>query len=319
MKFTRRIRQVAESLLACLGLSVLPFLPRNWIVRLSRRLGNTAFRLCRNLRKRATANLDIAFGSSLSFEEKQAIARESFETFSLTVLDLFWFGMFSRKRIETYVKFDPSFNFYFNTAPAVVVTGHLGNWEVLGQAVALHGDPCVSVAAPLENPFVDWMLNRFRRATGQEIVEKKGAMKTLIKALREGGRTALLMDQNTLPSDGGEFVDFFGLSVPISKAVSALIRRTGADIVFIFCVADNDGRYTAYALPPFSAKGAEVSDDEITQAVAEMLECEIRKHPGQWLWMYKRWKHVPPGASPEGYPFYARGTSGRETVSPETR
>lgn len=306
MKIHRRIRQIVESLLVCLGLSVLPLFPRSWILNLSKRLGNAAFRLCPSLQKRAIANLDVAFGPTLSAAEKEKIAKASFRIFSIVILDLFWFSMFSKKRIETYVKFDPSFNFYFNTAPAVVVTGHLGNWEVLGQAMALHGDPCVSVAAPLANPFVDQILNRLRRATGQQIAEKKGAIRTLIKVLKKGGRTALLMDQNTLPSNGGQFVDFFGLSVPISKAVSALLKRTEADIVFIFCIADNEGGYTAYALPPYKVHGKEVSVDEVTQTVAGILEREIRKYPGQWLWMYKRWKYIPPGTSPEGYPFYAK-------------
>ena len=305
MKFQRKARHIAESLLICLGFSVLPFLPRSGILKLSHWLGNMAFRVCGKLRKIAMANLDVGFGSTLSRKDKEAIAHDSFRTFSLLLLDLFWFSVFVKKRMATYVHFDPSFDSLFNTKPAVVVTGHLGNWEVLGQAVTLRGNSIVSVVTPLANPFADRMLNRFRRLTGQKVATRKGAVRMLIKVLRSGGRTVLLMDQNTLPEDGGEFVNFFGLPVPVSKAAYALSDRTGADIVFVFCLAEG-AQYTAYATSPLKVHKSNGSNKRITQTVAAMMEEAIRKHPGQWLWMYKRWKYIPQEANPEKYHFYAR-------------
>jgi len=306
MKFPRTVRQIAESLLVCLGFCVIPFLPRKWVLGLSIWLGNRAFRVCGKLRKTAMANLDIAFGPELSQEDKERVCKGSFRTFSLVLLDIFWFGVLSGRRIPSYVRFDSSFEFYFNTRPAVVTSAHLGNWEIMGQAVALRGHPCTSVAAPLANPFVDRVLNRLRRVTGQGVAERGGAIRTLMKALRRGGRTALLVDQNILPADGGEFVDFFGLPVPVSKAPAALSARTGAGIVFIFCVGNGAGHYTAYALPPFNVGRETGLKSGATQKLAGMIESVVRKHPDQWLWMYKRWKYVPRGALLKKYPFYAK-------------
>jgi KDO2-lipid IV(A) lauroyltransferase len=304
MKTLKPARHFVEALLACLASWILPFLPRNAILGMSKTLGNTAFRCCRQLRSVAMANLDIAFGNSLSFEEKEAIIKDSFRTFTLVLIDLFWFGRSTAKRIQNCVKFDPSFDHYLKTNPAIIISGHFGNWEVMGLATALHGAPSMSVAMPLANPFVDSILNRLRRVTGQQIVTREGAVRKIITHLKSGGKTGMLMDQNTLPNDGGEFVPFFNLPVPVSKAASSLARRTDAAIVFAFCLLDQNGNYTLRALPPIRPEPGDQHD--LTPAIARIMEELIRQHPGQWLWMYKRWKFIPADSPPDNYPFYAR-------------
>jgi Kdo2-lipid IVA lauroyltransferase/acyltransferase len=310
MKIWRQIRKVGEAVLVCLGMLFIPFLPRTLLVSLARSLGNAAFRLSGKLRRIALANLDVAFGSSLTTGKKEAIARESFQTFALVVLDLFWFSVFSNKRISARCRFDKSFYNYLDRAPVVAVTGHFGNWEVMGQAASLVGKGPLgplSVATPLDNAFVDWMLRRWRRNTGQGIVKREGAIKTVIKLLRKGGRVALLMDQNTLPEEGGVFVSFFGLPVPVSKAAFAMAAWTDSDIVPAYCLLEEHGmRYVAYGSDPIKVDRQADNEEKITQAVTRAMEDIIRRNPGHWLWMYKRWKYIPPGAPGEKYPFYAR-------------
>jgi len=307
MKMLRQIRKVGEAVLVCLGMLFIPFLPRTWLVGLARGLGNASFALSGKLRRIALANLDVAFGASLTADRKQAIARESFQTFALLILDLFWFSIFSGKRIPAYLRFDPSFRNYFDKAPLIVVSGHFGNWETMGLGMSQRGNAPVSVAASLDNVFVDWILRRLRGNTGQGIVKRDGALRTLTKLLKEGCRVALLMDQNTLPEEGGVFVDFFGLPVPVSKAAYALAAWTGTEIVPVFCVLDEHGmRYAAYAGDPIKVDRNADSEVKITQAVTRAMEDAIRRNPGHWLWMYKRWKHIPAGAPAEKYPFYAR-------------
>jgi len=307
MKIWRQIRKVGEALLVCLGMIFIPFLPRTWLVGLARGMGSAAFSLSGKLSRIALANLDVAFGDSLTKDRKEAIARESFQTFALLVLDLFWFSVFCKKRISACLRFDPSFRNYFDKAPLIIVSGHFGNWETMGLGMSLMGNPPVSVAASLDNVFVDWMVRRLRGNTGQRIVKRDGAIRTLTKLLKEGCRTALLMDQNTLPEEGGVFVNFFGLPVPVSKAAYALAAWSGAEIVPVFCVLEENGmRYTGYASDPIKVDRDKDSEVEITQAVTSVVEEAIRRNPGHWLWMYKRWKSIPPGAPADRYPFYAR-------------
>ena len=309
MRARRRIRQVFEVVLLGIACVTIPVFPRFLVVRLSRVLGALAYSFCPKMRRIAIANVSLALGADLSESERLAIARGSFQSFALLVLDLFWFAYFTERRVKRMVKFDTSFDAFFSTQPLVVMTGHLGNWEVLGLALALRGAPCLSVAAPLLNPFADRFLNSVRRRTGQRIASQRGAIRMLLKELKSGGRTALLLDQNTLPRDGGEFVDFFGLPVPMSKAAAALVEHSKAPVMFVYCLADRRGYYTAYALPKLDAAGEGMKGTEITRAVAGMIEKAVAKDPAQWLWMYRRWNYIPDEHDRSGYPFYARKVS----------
>ena len=316
MNLRRRVRWLGESLLVCIALSTIPFLTRRAAVRLANGLGNLGFRCSARLRKMSLANLAVAL-PELPASEREQVARQSFRTFALTIVDMFWFGRFTDSRIRQLVSFDASFDLYWQAKPGVIVTGHFGNWEVLGLAIALHGDPCMSVAMPLNNTFADLVLNRFRRLTGQSVVERRGAVRRIIKVLRDGGKTAMLLDQNTLPDEGGAFVDFFGLPVPVSKAAATVAARAGATIVFVFCCADASGAYTAHAR---STDGGEGDDEtRVTQMLTNTLEREVRQRPGQWLWMYKRWKYIPGNAPAERYPYYAQSFTHEEEKSGEEK
>jgi KDO2-lipid IV(A) lauroyltransferase len=299
------IRHLAEVLLFHIGFLILPLLPRRVTVGLALTLGDIGYRFARKTRRLAFWNLDIVFGDAKSASEKAALARESFRSFALTMLDLFWFGLFTERRLRRWVRFDPSCESLLNVSPLIVPTAHLGNWELLGQATALRKPGVVSVAAPLENPWVDALLSRARSRTGQRIVPRQGAARALLRALKEGGAVGLLLDQNTTPREGGGFVDFFGLPAPISLAAATLAIRCEATILPAFCVHAGDGSYVCFALDPIPApRGAD--PETVTAAIARAFETGIRRHPGQWLWMYRRWKYVPVGGDRARFPRYAR-------------
>jgi KDO2-lipid IV(A) lauroyltransferase len=308
MKSRGRIIEIAEALLAAVGLALIPLLPRCGAVALARWLGSTAFRFSRRERRIALANVDLAFGPSRSADEKLAIVRESFQVMTQVMVDLFWFRLRTAERLRRHVSFDPLYQaHYVAHAPCIVVTAHFGNWEVMGLAVALDGHPLHSVAMPLKNRYVDAMLSRARKLTGQEVVPRRGAVKALLRILRHGGRTAFLMDQNTLPDEGGQFVDFFGRAVPVSGAAEMLSLRTGAPVLCAYCDMDDVGNYLWRSFPPVFPG---TDGPGITQRTTGMLEELLRQRPGLWLWMYKRWKFIPPGGDPSRYPYYARQLSG---------
>jgi lauroyl/myristoyl acyltransferase len=217
-----------------------------------------------------------------------------------------WFALWTRRRIRRYVRFDPSFEPYFDTAPLMAITAHIGNWEALGLAVALRGDALLSVAAPVKSPVANRFMLRMRRITGQRVVAKRGAVRGLIKELRAGGRIGLLMDQNTLPTRGGIFVTFFGLQASMSDVVATLCSRTGAPFMVSCCIPDASGYYTVYGLPIVSPEGsAGTAARGASQLVADQLEQIIRRYPDHWLWAYKRWKYIPNGLDADRYPFYS--------------
>jgi KDO2-lipid IV(A) lauroyltransferase len=310
------VRLPCEAALVLLAWLILPWLPRRAIVALARGLGGAAWALCGRLRRVALANLAAVYGETLPAAERARIGRGAFTTFALVALDLFWFGAFTRSRLRRTVQFDASMDPLFATAPLVAVTAHLGNWEVLGLAVAERGAPLLSVAATVKSRVGIVLMNMVRRRTGATLAPQKGALRTLMRALRDGARVALLMDQNTREDEGGEFVEFFGLPAAVSKAAAALCARTGAPLFVACCVADEHGVYRAEGLPLITVGPAGVPEAQATAEMTRALERLIRRHPAAWMWMYKRWRYVPPGADAARFPFYAEPV--RRAAGPAT-
>lgn len=301
----RRVRRHLEAPLIRLAMVVIPNLPRAAILTLAQGLGPIACVLSRRYRRIAQANAALVFGESHATADVRKITRQAFRTFSLVSLDMFWFSRDCAARVERYVHFDDSCQAYFDNEPAIVVTAHFGSWELLAIALAARGHPTMTVVAKLDHPAADALLHRIRTASGQIVVGRAGALSRVIEHLGKKGRTALAVDQNIMPQEGGCFVDFFGVPAAMTRATSTLSRKAGAPVIPMFCRAERDGTYCVYALPelwPLKGESAEA----FAQRIAHVFEAEIRSRPEQWLWMYKRWKSFAPGRDRQGYPFYAQ-------------
>lgn len=288
-----------------LGFLIIPWLPRKAVVFLAKIFSVIAFDIGGRDKKVAMANLRVAF-PGLDNAARGEIAKESFFSFGLMLLDLFWFSVNTRQRIQKWIKKDDSFDYILQKRPLIALTAHLGNWEIMGQFTAMNSPGLVSIAAKFSNPFVQKFIIRQRTVTGQEIIPQHGALRVLLRKLREKCLTALLADQNTLPAEGGEFVDLFGIPASVARTAAALQGHTGVDVIFVYCVADKKGVYTVKGLKPLTGDEIKSSGIDLTRKSVQMLEEVVRMHPGNWIWSYKRWKYVPAGHARERFPFYAR-------------
>ncbi len=307
-----RLRQALEAPAMRLGLAVVPRLPRRAVLGLARALGDGAYLFSARSRRLGLANLDLAFGAEKTPAEKRRILRNSLRHFSLVMLDLLWFSRNSAARMERWFEVAPSMRDAMAVRRARVgVTGHFGNWELIGRYWAMSAGGLMSVAMPLKNPTVDAMLRQARQMTGQQIVEREGALKKLVRCLRDGGTVGLLLDQNTDPDEGGTFVEFFGKPVAVSPAAGILAPMTGAEIVFGYVLPRADGTYLGdiphvVSAAEIAALDRKTAAQELTQRITGFYEEAIRARPECWLWSYKRWRHVPPGMSKDGFPYYAK-------------
>jgi lauroyl/myristoyl acyltransferase len=308
----KTIRQAVEAPLMRVGLAVLPRLPRWLVLALARVMGGTAYVCSRRSRRLGLENLDLAFGDTKTPAEKRRILRRSLQHFSLVMLDLLWFTRDSAARMQRWFVAAPSMEAAMGERIAQVgVTGHFGNWELMGRYWALAGGGIMSVAMPIKNPAIDELLQRVRGDTGQQLVARDGALKKLVRHLRGGGIVGLLLDQNTAPAEGGIFVDFFGLPVAVSPAAGLLAPLTNAQIIFGYVLPRADGTYLGEI--PYVLSAAEIAAldrasaaREITQRITTYYEEAIRARPDCWLWSYKRWRYIPAGMTPDGFPCYAQ-------------
>lgn len=307
LKVVRRKIEFALTLAACWLIAPLP---RRAVLALARALGALGYHFAGRLKAVGRANLDVVFGDTLSPKEKVRILKASCCTFALVTLDLAWFSRNTAARVNAYTAFERDPAEVIGGKPYICITGHFGNWEALGLAASLRGYPLSSVAMPLKNPVIDQLLRRQREATGQIILDREGAVRSMLRTLKEGGRVALLLDQNTQLIEGGIFVEFFGVPATVSAAAASLAYRTGTDIAFGFSIPDANGCYHIHVPPvivppPYHRDSADQAILELTRRITRVYEDMIRAHPECWLWLYKRWKHVRPGDSRERYPFYS--------------
>jgi KDO2-lipid IV(A) lauroyltransferase len=176
----------------------------------------------------------------------------------------------------------------------VFATAHYGNWEALGKAVTVKtGLKMVAVGRELDSEAMNKIITASRERFGTEVISKHGAMRKLVKALKEDKTVGVLVDQNTA-EDEGVLIKFFGKEARQTPVLSVLARRFDAAIVPIFCEYSGFDRYKlTFYEPIFCAKTDDVERDilECTQAQADVIEAQIRKNPNVWFWFHKRWKN----------------------------
>jgi len=311
-KFYRKIRAPFERGITHLAIAIIPRLPRRGVLGLANLGGWAGYQFDRRSREIGLANLNIVFGDTRSAAEKKRILKTSFVTMARTLLDTFWFAHHPAKRLEKYVTLDESALVFFEPKAHICMTAHFGNWEVLGQMSGHKGRPLSSIATPVKNETVNKHFIRAREATGQKIIPREGALRKLIKVLREGGKTAFLADQNTPETEGGIWIDCFGLPAQVTAAPAALAGRTKTEILIGFCMPQPGGRYRVYAtekFPPLETVNEETVRT-LTEKINAATEREILCHPECWLWMYKRWKTKKPGEESAEYPFYSTAAKG---------
>jgi KDO2-lipid IV(A) lauroyltransferase len=177
---------------------------------------------------------------------------------------------------------------------ALMLTAHLGNWELLTLAPALTGYPLTVVARALDSRALDAWADRLRRTAGVEVVDKRDALRPALAALRRGRLVGVLLDQNASRREG-VFVPFFGRPASTSRAVAVLALRTQTPILPAFTRRLVPGRHQIVVHPPLALPVP--TDREVVQALTarctEAIEAAVRATPDQWLWAHDRWRTRP--------------------------
>jgi KDO2-lipid IV(A) lauroyltransferase len=180
----------------------------------------------------------------------------------------------------------------------LIITGHLGAWELSSFYHSLMGHPMGMVIRRLDNRRLDKYVNGIRCMHGNNVVHKDDFGRGLLTAMRAGGTVGILMDTNMTPPQG-EFVRFFGIEACTGTGLAHIARKTGAAVLPGFMLWEpGERRYVLRFGPEVEIPRTEnVAADilEGTQRCTGALESWIRRYPDQWLWIHRRWKTRPPG------------------------
>jgi len=177
---------------------------------------------------------------------------------------------------------------------AVLISGHIGNWELMGQAIAAAGYPIATIAKPFYDPRVTRWLDDWRTSHGLQVVwrDEGNAGKTILRVLRQNGLMGFLIDQNTRTA--GDFVPFFGRPAFTPTTPAAIALRTGAPIIFCWHHRRQKLHKLRFERIGYAPAGDFQQDVAALTAILNMrLESAIRTVPEQWVWMHARWGRAP--------------------------
>ena len=254
----------------------------------------------------ALSNLEVAFGGAFSLEQRRKMARESFQHFARTMVDLLWSPRLTQENFSQFIELQNFGETARDTGPErslMIACYHYSNFEWLSLACGFLDLKGTIISQEFKNPSLDPIFKKLREQSGHELIPRDRGIMRLYKVLRRKGRTALLVDLTVPPSQGAVAINCFGLKTSITSAHAWLHERTGVPIVPAHCEPLANGRYRLVFHPKI-ANTADMTHQEIAQACWNSFEPYVRKNPAPWLWMYKYWRYRP--ANPDRpYPFYA--------------
>lgn len=187
-----------------------------------------------------------------------------------------------------------------NETGVVLLTGHFGNWEVVGYTMAALGFPNTAIARRLDNPYLDAYVIGQREMRGMTILDKRGATTVAPGLLDRKGAVSFIADQDA--GGKGLFVDFFGRPASTYKAIGLLAMQHNAPVVIGYGQRRKEKYHFEIGVQRIIYPHEWADQDDplrfITQEYTHALEEVIRTAPEQYLWLHRRWKHRPKGEEP---------------------
>ena len=265
-------------------------------------IGMAAFLAFRRLRDVGGLNLKRAF-PALEESQRHSILRGVYRSLGKQLAEFCCMPSYSAEEASRFIRYD-GLDTYLRARErgkgVLVLTGHLGAWELSSFYHSLMGFPMGMVIRRLDNPLIDAMVNRIRCLHGNKVLHKDDFARGLLSEMRAGGTVGILMDTNMTPPQG-VFVPFFGTQACTASGLARVARKTGAAVLPGFLLWEQEERrYVLHFGEELELAATEDHEEDArvnTAHFTAVIEGYIRQYPDQWLWMHRRWKTRPPGES----------------------
>jgi Kdo2-lipid IVA lauroyltransferase/acyltransferase len=273
--------------------------PIEWNLRTARWIGTLWWRFDERHRLMAADHLRTAYASTLSEAEVERIVRASFQHFVMLAIEfmqaprLLNEGTWSR--FVKLIEFEPTLRLLLREKSVIFLTGHFGNWELMGQVLSLLCMDITAVMRPLNNDYLNRYIVAIRARRGLRLLTKKEVAAESQEILDQGGALAFIADQDA--GRKGMFVPFFGRPASTYKSIGLLAMSAECPIVVGYCRRiGTEFRYEVGVQGTLMPSDWSEQPDPlrwITERYTALLEQAIRSSPEQYLWHHRRWKTKP--------------------------
>ncbi|MFL5616211.1 MAG: lysophospholipid acyltransferase family protein [Gemmatimonadaceae bacterium] len=266
-------------------------------------LGTLGYRPLKIRREVVERQVRAAF-PELSLDEVLRIARASYAHLGRTTTETALVPLYDRERIIDMFEAVEGWSIIEERLARdkglILVSGHLGNWELGGAYLAARGVPMQAVARYMENPLFDRYLTSTRERIGMTVVHDDEAVRRVPRSLRGGNAVAFLIDQGAVGL-ASTWVPFFRRLAKTPRGPAVFALRLGAPIVFGVALRQPSGRFrlTFEPIDSTPSGNVEADVDRIVADYTAALERWVRRAPEQYFWHHRRWKHQRPGTPPE--------------------
>ena len=284
-------------------IKVLRLMNRKQSIAFMRYIGRIAFIFARHERKNTIKHLSMAYANEKSSEEIHALGKQVFLNIAACAADAVRLPVLvADGTIDTILDvedFDKFERYVAKGNGVILMTGHYGNWELLGTWLVRNGINLKVVAKKSYDPRLDKLIVDYRNEAGYANTARGNAVKSVVKGLLNGAVYGLLFDLDTKVK--GVFVNFFGRPAHTATIPVVLSKQLGSPVVPVFIKLNKDFTYKIMCFDALEFVDTGDDDKDIvtnTQICSDFYEKMIRRYPEQWIWMHKRWKKQPQGKIP---------------------
>jgi len=278
---------------------ILMFLPKSVRKSFFSFLALIAYHISTKYRRVVAQNLNFAFDGKISKQEIKEITKYSFKNLLYNFLHILEIRNSTQEELLSRVHFigkEKLDKIHQEGRAIIYVTPHYSSWELGGASLGLLVEPVACVYKKMKNPIYEsWLLEGRSKFTNTNL-EKSHVVKPLIRLIKQGKASAILMDTNINPKDG-LMVNFLGKTIRQTSTPAYLARKFNAAIVPIAIRTDDEEHYTITAYDEIKVDKSEDEKADLlkaTQAQADWLSELIRREPKFWFWLHKRWKNDHP-------------------------
>lgn len=272
-------------------------IPRPRARKLGNFLGDLGFWLDRRHREIALSNLAFAMGAELNAKQRLDMAKSIYRNMGQILFEVGWSLAVPPAELNRHIRIDGLENFLSAKEKGkgiLVVTGHLGNWELLPIVADSANVPINVVYRPLDFAPLNLFFEKLRTRFGGRVIPASHAMIRIVRALKKKEMVPILMDQSVDWYDG-VWVDFFGRRTCTSKGMAMIALKSRAPVLPVFLYREASGfRAVVGKAIPLVVTGDKTKDIEAnTLNYSKAIEKAVRRHPEQWFWVHRRWKKRP--------------------------